>query len=167
MSIIINLESILSKVKEIGYWKLAIPSKLDYEILKNIESYRKLIKSEKDILKNDMTIEATRLLLYFSERMATFALRSNDQNIFNNGLYALDVTCGKLDLSEILINLSLYYDVTKKNSLTFDEFIKSKEDLTGILLSFLGRKDDDKSIESMGYVVEADEMNQLIYKRTW
>ena len=36
-----------------------------------------------------------------------------------------------------------------------------------MLQSFIKRKDEDKSINAMGYTIETNEANQVTYKRTW
>lgn len=62
---------------------------------------------------------------------------------------------------------TLYNDVHVKNKMSFEEIIKQKESITEIVQSFLKRKDEDKSIIAMGYIIETNELNQVIYKRTW
>lgn len=162
-----KLDEIFERVMEIGYWKLPIPSDVDYDIIDCIKSYQTLAKDMKTSFRNDVTNDIARLLLYFSERMATLSLRTKEQNIFEIGLFALDAINGKIDIREIQVILSLYHDAHIKNKLTFDEIIKQKESIAEMLQSFLNRKNEDKSINAMGYFIETNEANQVTYKRTW
>lgn len=167
MDIIKNLETVSIAVDHIGYWNMEIPSQADDEISKNIEYFRKIAKSEKDKIKNNVSEDIAWLLLSFSERMATLSLRTCDQNIFCNGMFALDIAYGKLDSREILIIMSLYFDVSVKNRLSFDEILKQKEPISETIQLFLNREEEDKKISAMGYIIENDKMNQPAYKRTW
>ena len=63
----------------------------------------------------DFTTDTARLLLYFSERMATLSLRTKEQSTFEIGLVALDAINGRIDIREILVILSLYNDAYVKN----------------------------------------------------
>ena len=167
MSIVAELEEIRKRLRDIGYWTLTIPSDEDYEIIKCLSDYQKLSKGQKLAFKNDITYDMAGLLIYFSERMATLSLRSKEQNIFESGLYALDVSSDKRDFREILMILSLYYDVSNRNKLSFDSFINQKEALTESLMTFINRNDKDKTLECMGYILTRDENNNPIYQRTW
>lgn len=167
MSIIAKLDEILKKVIEIGYWKLPIPSDVDNDIAACIKSYQTLTSDMKTSFRKDVNNDLAKLLLYFSERMATLSLRTKDQGIFQIGLYALDAINGRIDIREMLVIISLYYDVHVKNKLTFDEIIKNKESIVEIVQSFLNRSEEDKSLLAMGYVVETNESKEVTYKRTW
>lgn len=167
MSIVTKLDEIFKRVMELGYWKLPIPSDIDNDIINCIESYQTLSKEMKASFRSDVTNDIARLLLYFSERMATLSLRTKEQNIFQTGLFALDAINGRIDIREILVILSLYHDVYIKNKLTFDEIIKQEESISEMVQSFLNRKDEDKSLNAMGYIIETNKANQVTYKRTW
>ena len=62
---------------------------------------------------------------------------------------------------------SLYCDVQKKHGLSFDEILRQNNDFSSVLRDFINRNEKDKSLECMGYVLEVDENNNPIYRRTW
>lgn len=166
MDVCEKLESILERVKKVGYWKVLIPSELDNDIREQIRNYRSAGSDERNLIKSDLSDGVVRLLLFFSERMATYALRIKSQKVFDDGLMALEIVLGKADFAEILMCFSLYNDVSQRHGLIFkleegDRLFK--EALSG----FLSRVDEDKSIEAMGYAIVEDESKQLTYKRTW
>lgn len=162
-----KLENILEDVRKTGYWKLPVPSDIDASIREIIRLYRQANNEEKNKIKSDLSEGVARLLLFFSERMATFTLRTGSQEVFDDGLMALEIAYDLVDLAEILICFSLYYDVSQKHGLSFKPFegneISSREALNG----FLSRVEEDKSIEAMGYSIINDDSNQPTYKRNW
>jgi hypothetical protein len=167
MGIFDTLGTILVKVKNVGYWTLPIPSKVDEEITECIQSYSQLAIDDKLKIREEITISTARLLLYFSERMATLSLRTRKQHIFDTGLVGLSIASGKVDLREITTMLSLYYNASSRNNLSFDNVLGQKDEFSENVMSFLNRRDKSKRIEAMGYVVEVNEKKELTYKRTW
>jgi hypothetical protein len=167
MSIIVKLDEILKRVVEIGYWKLPIPSNIDTDIINCIKSYQSLPKDKQMSLRDSINMDIARLLLYFSERMATFALRTRDQDVFQLGLLALDLINGQEYLREILFVMPLFYDASKRSKLSFEKVPYQNDDFANFIEDFLSRDEEDKSLECMGYILTKDEDNNLTYQRTW
>lgn len=162
-----KLENILEDVREIGYWKLPIPSKTDASIREIIKLYRKANGVERNKAKSDLSDGVAKLLIFFSERMATYALRTGSQEVFDDGLMALEIVYGFVDLAEILVCFSLYYDVSQKHGLSFKTFEGTEVSIREALKGFLSRVEQDKSLEAMGYSILIDDSNQPTYKRNW
>lgn len=162
-----KLEAILENVQALGYWTLPIPSKVDNEIMECIHFYNSSAPKEQLRTKQSITTAVARLLLYFSERMATLSLKTKSQTTFDGGLVSLSLVVGKVDIREITILFSLYFDVSRKNGISFDGVLKQPGEFTENLISFLGRSDKDKQIESMGYTIEVNSMKEPAYRRAW
>ncbi len=167
MNINESLEVILNEVKEVGNWTLPIPSKYDREIIKCIQFYNSQNLENRQKIRKEINVSVARLLLFFSERMATLSLRTKNQSMFDIGLFGLSITLGKIDIREITLIFSLYFDVFKRCSVSFNKILEQKDEFSEHLSSFLNRKNEDKQIESMGYIVEVNEMKELAYKRNW
>jgi len=167
VSVTVDLGVVLAKVKSVGYWNLSIPSDVDSTIVEWVEQYTGLSPINKALQKRMLTHEMRLLLLYFSERMATMALRAGDQEFFDHGLYALTAAFDFLDTREILPVLSLYHDTSIRHGLSFDRFTDPADSFNNIVTAFLRRKQEDKSIASMGYTIGYDELNIPRYQRIW
>lgn len=167
MNIIFKLDDVLKKVLQIGYWKLPIPSDVDMEIINCIKNSKSLSNDDQLNIKNSINTDIARMLLYFSERMATLSLRTNDQDVFLIGLLALDMIGGREDIREILLIMPLYYDVSKRNKLSFDKVLSQNDDFASFVKDFLSRNEDEKTLESMGYILTKDGSDNPIYQRTW
>ncbi len=171
MNIIKEIEITLDEAKNSGeYWEKNIPSsmmRMDIELNKIIENYVTLSKEEKKIVYNDISTDIAWSLLCFAMNMATYSLRFSEQRYFTNGLLALGMILSILDQREILLIMPLYYDVSKRNKLSFEKIIAQNDDFTDFVKKFLNRKEEDKTLECMGYILTKDENNNLIYKRTW
>ena len=89
------------------------------------------------------------------------------QRYFTNGLLAISMTIGVLDLRDLLVVLPLYCDVQKKNNLSFDAILKQDYKFTPILRDFINRDEIDKSLKCMGYFLEIDANGNSTYQRAW
>jgi len=170
MDIIYKLNMVIEEVKKGHYGVMNIPLQLtdtDLLIDEIIEMYKNMNKEEKGELKKSISMDTAWQLLCYAIRMATYSLRLLSQKCFTNGLFAMSITLGILDERELLIVMPLYYDVQKKNSLSFDELLKRNDDFSIFLDVFINRKEEDKTLECMGYILENDENNNPIYRRTW
>ena len=167
MKITEKLDDIYKKIIEIGYWSLPISSDVDYDIINCIKSYQDLSINKQASFRKSVTGESTRLLLYFSERMATLSLRTSNQNMFQVGLIALEIIAEELDVRDIHLIMSLYYDVAIRNNLSFEKVLNQNDGFSVFVKTFLDRKEEDKTLESMGYKLTNDNDNNPIYQRTW
>ena len=162
-----QLKAILKEVTAKKHWNSHALSETDNKLIGILNEYTMLSVSDRHIFKNQITDDLCGLLLYFSERLATHILRTSDYNLINVGLYALDTVYGIFDIREILPVVSLYYDLSKRNHLKFTHIISSEYALSACLHDFSMRKGNDKSFETMGYVLSDTEPGGLAYKRTW
>jgi len=143
-------------------------SKSGLLFLELVDDYMMLSKVDKEEVKIHLTIKMAWYLLSFGVSMATYSLRLSNQKYFTNGLFAVSMTFGLLDIRDILVILPLFCDAQKKNNLSFDEILKQKNDFSLELENFINRDEKDKSLECMGYIIKVDESNnQAYYYRTW
>lgn len=110
-------------------------------------------------------------LLAYSERMASFAVRTHDKECVVLGLLALGLDEWCEDWRDNATILCLHYDAAKRIGLDPDSLFEETANLlplepAGALRSFILRSTEDKSLGSMGYVVDADP-DGLRYRRTW
>jgi len=142
-------------------------SEADVLFYKVVDEYSRLSITDKKSVCKSVTTEMAWYLLGFGVNMATYSLRLSEQRYFTNGLFAIGMTLGILDRREILVVLPLYCDVQKKHGLSFGEILRQNSDFSSVLRDFINRNEKDKSLECMGYVLEVDESNNPIYRRTW
>lgn len=163
-----DIIKILNEVKKIGYWTLPIPSLADERLIKFIEDYYNLIDDERNMIAGKINNELSRLLLYFSERMATLSIRKNDQKYIIIGLKALDISMNATDNREVILILSLFYDAAKRLAIDLVKInLKDTLKINQLIYSFVQRKENDKTLDAMGYTFIKDENGEFGYKRTW
>ena len=97
--------------------------------------------------------EVAWLLMGFGFNMATYSLRKAEQRYFNNGLIAIGIASRIIDLRDCIRLLSLYWDVFKQKGLSFELVISQKSDFSKIIEKFLERKENDKSLVCMGFIL--------------
>ncbi|MDR2157095.1 MAG: hypothetical protein LBO81_04890 [Clostridiales Family XIII bacterium] len=171
MHIISELKLNLKKAKDNGeYWMKDIPGsmlKMDIELNRITAAYVSLSKEDKLSVCNGISIDIAWLLLCFAINMATYSLRSSNQQYFSNGLTALSMVLGVLDQREILLIMPLYYDVHKRRGLSFESVLNCNDAFSKLVRSFLNRDENDKILECMGYTLIIDENNNPTYQRNW
>jgi len=170
MDIIISLTSVLEELKKSKYIVKSIPVQLletDKKINEILDYCINTSLYEIAQIHKLITIDMAWLLLGFGIRMATYSLRLSNQKYFTNGLFAISMTLGILDIRDILVVLPLYCDAQKKNKLSFKEILKQNNEFSSILEAFINRDEKDKSLECMGYVIEIDENSNPTYQRIW
>lgn len=116
---------------------------------------------------NGISTDIAWLLLCFAINMATYSLRLSEQKYFSNGLIALGMVLGNLDRREIMVVMPLYYNVSKQKKLSFEKVLNLNDEFAALVKNFLSRNEEDKTLESMGYILVKDENSNLIYQRTW
>lgn len=169
MKIVEDLYSV-SKTLGVQYGVRNVPetlSNIDVRINDIIDDYLQLGNQEKSNVESAITSEIAWLLLCFAIRMATYSLRFSSQRYVTNGLQALGMTIGVLDEREVLVVLVLYSDAKGKTGLSFKSVLERESVFSTLLENFISRSEHDKSLSSMGYVLKADEKNNLTYIRTW
>ncbi len=152
------------------YWETKAPSsmsRMNVELNEIIGEYLISTNEERAKIHSEISNELAWSLLAFAENMATYSLRFEEQEIFNNGLFALGLTFGVLDTREILLIMSLYYDVSQKTKLSLDNVLKQNNSFSVFVSDFLNREEEKKSLKCMGYILTKDENGNLLYQRTW
>lgn len=152
------------------YYKKGVPrtmSKVDVELNRIMSGCKLLSEEDIETLRKDISTDIGWLLLSFSENMATYSLRSSKQEFLTNGLLALCLIFDTIDWREIILIMSLFYDVHKRIGLSFKEIIHSEDKFKIFVEEFLSREENNKTLESMGYILTKDESDNLIYQRTW
>lgn len=171
MNILKELEITLKEAKDSGeYWEKGAPSsmmKMDIELNRIIVEYNLLSNEEKKSVCKGISTDIAWLLLCFAINMATYSLRFSEQKYFSNGLTALGMVLGILDQREIILIMPLYYDVHKRERLSFERVLNHNDEFASFVKNFLNRNEEDKTLESMGYILTADENNNPIFQRTW
>ena len=171
MTIIKELNLIIDNSKISGeYWEKGIPAQMmttEIELNKTMEKYGLFSKEDRKLICDEISNEVAWLLLSFATNMATYALRHLNQIIYNNGILALEIIFGILDQREILIILSLYYDISNRTNLSVSYDLIQNKDFECFIKKFLSRNQIDKSLESMGYILIKDENDNLTYCRKW
>lgn len=171
MHLLKEIETILVEAKNSGeYWEKGVPGsmmKMDIALNRIIGDYILLSKEEKKSVCNGVSTDIAWLLLSFAINMATYSLRFSEQKYFFSGLTALGMVLGILDQREIILILPLYYDVHKRNGLSFEKILNPNDEFATFVRNFLSRSEEDKTLECMGYILAIDENNNPIYQRTW
>lgn len=171
MNIIKELEATLKEAQNSGeYWEKGVPSsmmKMDIELNRIIGEYNLLSNEEKKSVCKGISTDIAWLLLCFATNMATYSLRFSEQKYFSNGLAALSIILGIIDQREIILIMPLYYDVFKRNKLSFESILNQEGEFSAFVRNFLSRNEDDKTLECMGYILTKDDNNNPIYQRTW
>ncbi|MFO1186227.1 MAG: hypothetical protein U1E87_01475 [Alphaproteobacteria bacterium] len=108
----------------------------------------------------------------YSERMASMAVRTQDEELIFLGLLAFGVDNLELgDARDSLLIVPLHHDAAVRiNSNPVAIFERAAallpERAASVLTSFHRRPEDTKTIQSMGYTASSD-ADGFRYKRTW
>jgi hypothetical protein len=154
-----------------GYGTEPIPNSRDQEISGLLQSWRNQEAGRREKLALTLSAENRFTLLAYSERMATLAVRIQDVEYVILGLIALGIDGWKDDCRDNMVLLCLHNDATIRLGMSTDiVFCQAGEYLTiataEAVMLFLERSANDKSLESMGYVVGED-TDGFRYRRTW
>jgi hypothetical protein len=161
----------LSSDHNCGYGPLPIPQERDELITKLIRAWMSLDDASRKESVCEITERQVPVLLAYSERMASLAVRENNGDLLVLGLIAIGLDGWRYDWRENLIILALHYDAAKRLGIS-PEIIFGKafaflsERFVDALAVFLRRRTRDKSLEAMGYIAGADDQG-FRYMRTW
>jgi hypothetical protein len=171
---IVNLFSAadwLQAAKNPGYGKLPIPQARDAEISGLLRTWAGMEEHSRILAAREILEEQRFTLLAYSERMASFAVRSNDPELIFLGLLALGVDGWRGDWRDNAALISLHYDAAHQLRVVPEAIFENTAALlpaksAAALRSFLRRSAKDQSLEAMGYVAGTDS-DGFRYKRTW
>jgi hypothetical protein len=165
-NIIFELEMIQKEIIKNQQNNVIVPvlmSKTDKEINEVMD----ILLSSKNTCNFKISIDVAWLLMGFGFNMATYSLWTAEQRYFNNGLTAIGIASQFIDLRDCLRLLSLYWDVFVKKGLSFKSVISQNSTFSVIVKKFLERKELDKSLECMGFILtgENDSVQYQIVNR--
>lgn len=155
----------------IGYGTLNIPSLRDEEITKLIEAWIELDTAARQVAAQQIMETQRFTLLAYSERMASYAVRTRDQRRIFLGLLALGVDGWKGDWRDNAEILCLHYDAAKVIGAVPNQIFEKAAKFLPLKVAtalrlFIQRSPEDKSLEAMGYSAASDE-DGFRYKRGW
>jgi|SRR5579863_6461034 len=154
-----------------GYFGLPIPQPLDGEITELMRAWAELNPSERSSASLRVSDRQSLRLMAYSERMASFAVRTQDPEKVFFGLLALGADGWRGDWREKVLVLSLHYDAIQRTNGYREAMFEraaallSPEAATA-LAGYLQRSPENKSIKVMGYVAATDDYG-FRYHRTW
>lgn len=167
MRVIDRLETIFIEAMDCGEYSInnipLLMMKMDADLSVVIQQFSKLPPQEQEVICSYITNEIAWMLLGYAVRMATYALRLADQQVFDNGLTALRMTLGVVGSREILRILSLYYDVHKRKGLHIQNQSVEEDEFSIMVYDFWNRCKSDKSLHAMGYKLGRDDNKNLMY----
>jgi hypothetical protein len=146
-----------------GYGSLPIPKQRDKEISHLLRTWIELDERVRETSAAQMTDEQSRILLAYSERMASLAVRERKGDFLFLGLVALGLAGGLEDWRECLLRASLLFDAAQRigsdPNPVFEKVaaVLPHQETASELRQFLARSAEDKSIEAMGFAAGSDE----------
>jgi hypothetical protein len=155
----------------IGYGPLPIPQPRDREISGLLEKWKEMSAVERQAAGQCIRESQRFTLLAYSERMASFAIRTLDEEKIFLGLLALGVDGWKADWRDNAEILCLHFDAAKRIGSPPNRIFERAAILLSLkvgtaLRSFLRRTPEDQSLEAMGYSV-GDDNDGFRYRRDW
>ena len=154
-----------------GYGTWPIPHRVDTEITGLLQAWMKQDESGRKAAAEQISEDQRFVLLAYSERMASLAVRSRDRGLILMGLVALGIDGWRGDWRDNAVLICLHYDAARRIGLLpehlFEEAAKLlPEKPAEAVRSFLRRTDGEKSLEAMGYIAATD-ADGFRYQRTW
>jgi hypothetical protein len=152
-----------------GYLARSIPQPRDRDISNVLRAWMAL--DEIDRKQSEVSGDQHWIMLSYSERMASLAVRERSQDLIMLGLIALGVDGCHYDWRDNVLIVALHYDAAKRIGASPEDIFESAARLlpdkpASGLRSFLRRSAHNKSLEVMGYIVGNDE-DGFRYQRTW
>ena len=153
------------------YFSLPIPQPIDGEITEVMRAWAALSPSERTAASLRVLDRQSLRLKAFSERMASFAVRTRDSEKIFFGLLALGADGWRGDWREKVLVLSLHYDALQRINGNPEATFKRaaallSSEAAAALESYLRRSPENQSIRVMGYIAASDN-DGFRYHRTW
>lgn len=161
----------LNTDSNIGYGVLPIPDARDIKITELIKAWLNLDASVRQAETLQIREQQRYTLLAYSERMASFAVRTRDQELIFLGLLALGIDGWRDDWRDNAEIVALHYDAAQRIDESPDRIFdraatKLSLKVATQLRLFLRRSPTDQSLAAMGYSVGND-ADGFRYKRDW
>ena len=164
-----SLIALLKLALESAYYQKPISCELDDEISDILVDLSAHDQKDIELIADSVSGDTSRVLGLYAERMASLAVRENSIEPVKHGLIALLIYEKAHDSRDVLLVLSLLHDAAVKVGRLPKAIFNEVDGLFGessFLSDFLGRSDEDKSIDSMGYEESKNEEG-FLYVRTW
>ena len=158
-------------VRAHGYGPLPIPTQLDNEISLIIDRWLEIPPDQRITDVSKVKGEQRDILLAYSERMASYAVRTGDERALLRGLLALGLDGWQVDWRDNTALLALYNDAAIRTHVSLETLFAKAEKFLSLNVSrsfhyFLKRNPREKSLQAMGYEVANDE-GGFRYRRNW
>ena len=163
---------ILRAAGNVGYGPRPIPDRRDKEIENLLSRYMARSDSTGDPIDAPLSNDHSSALGAFSERMASLAVRTQDMRLITLGLVALGLATNQSrDVREEILIISLHYAAARKLSadparIFLGAALYVAGPGKGLIISFLSRSAQDKSLASMGYR-EGQDADGFRFVRDW
>jgi hypothetical protein len=161
----------LNSDSNVGYGALPMPQPRDHEITNLLNDWLQLNNLVRQVVTQQVKESQRFTLLAYSERMASFAVRTRDQQKIFLGLLALGIDGWNGDWRENVEILCLHYDAAVRIQVMPEQIFENVASILSLKAStafseFLRRSPEDKSLNSMGYSAGSD-VDGFRYKRDW
>lgn len=170
MSRVQEILTTLDKAKWIGYEK-TIPGQLDYEFKELAEIYSSVAPDEAKEIRDITSDDIRPLILGFSSRFATIAVRNRDENSLKIALLVHVIEDFRIDPRENFLRLPVISHVAERIGLNVKKLFKwaallASESTAKDLRSFSSQRPRARSLDSVGLEEYYDEEKGGISYRT-
>ena len=154
-----------------GYGTLPIPQQRDGEITDILWKWIALDDSAREEAASHLLNDQRLVLLAYSERMASLAVRQRKEDFLVLGLLALGIDGCRADWRDNVLVMCLHYDAAQRIGASVDGVFAKAASLlptkaADALRAFTHRAPEDKSLKAMGYIAGQDG-DGFRYRRTW
>lgn len=162
----------LSPQKYKGYFRSPIPELRDDKIGNLLQRWSSLDKDQRKASSSKASREQRRILLAYSERMASLAVRKRQSDCIFLGLLALGISEGAGDFREAMLKVPLHFDAARRIEADPRALFEKAaallpgEEAAETLREYPKISPEKQTIEVMGYVAGSDEQG-FRYERTW
>ncbi len=151
---VLEILATFDKMKWVGYGK-TIPGKLDNEFRELALIYSSVTAAEAKEIKNIISDDIRPLILGFSSRFATIAIRNGDENSLKIALLAHVIEDFRIDLRENLLHLPVISHVAEKMGLNVKRLFKwaallASDSTAKTLRGFASQRPRERSLASVG-----------------
>src|SRR5579885_505258 len=139
-----------------------IPQPEDAIIADAVLAWSRLPRSDRDAASQSVTLRQWYVLLAFSRRRASLAVREEREELIFQGLLAVGLDGWRYDFRDCIVRLALLYDAAVRIGVAPEEVFERAATLlpprsAAELRSFLLRAPEDRSLWVMGYKAGSDE----------
>ena len=139
-----------------SYYKSRLPGPKDDEIAKVVEAYKAASAGDRLAIADGLTGSQVNWLGTYAFRMSMLSVRKESPALLQTGIIALLMTMKVKDWRESIMSTSVLYRASELLHLGGAAFRDAAayapdEAAADLLLDYLKRTDDDKTVEAMGF----------------